>query len=184
MTKDCGIRCTKLKLIYKKAIQMTLDHKNSIIRVLQESMPVDSFFNSDASKSMIMKDDLSTTVSQKLHILQTQLSELLKCKMDEYDLTSKLNDLDHIINNNLSTSRDIKDPSYIKEVYESYIYEDKMSLFELFKNEIEKSKQIENEISEEANILEKEIEMIEKENLELEKKLDSLTNNISTILDN
>ncbi|KAF9764747.1 hypothetical protein NGRA_0306 [Nosema granulosis] len=183
MKKDCGIRCTKLKLIYKKAIQMTLDHKNNIIRLLQETVPVDSFFNSDASKSIIIKDDLSSTVSQKLHTLQNQLSELFKTKMEEYELPAKLNELDHIVNNNLSTSRDIQDPLYIKEIYESHIAEDKSSLVDFIKGEIATSKQLQEELCEETSRLEQEIESIKKNNLELENRLENLTNNISNILD-
>ncbi|EOB14204.1 hypothetical protein NBO_33g0010 [Nosema bombycis CQ1] len=37
-----GVRSTKLKLIYKKAIQISLNHKNEITKLIQETTPLDS----------------------------------------------------------------------------------------------------------------------------------------------
>jgi hypothetical protein len=178
-----GVRSTKLKLIYKKAIQISLNHKNEITKLIQETTPLDSFYTSDTSKSIILKEDLSTTVSQKLNLLQNELSGLFKSKLEEYELIPKLNQLDSLIANGRSTSRDINDVEYIREIFDSYISEDKSSLLDFVQDEILKIKNSEEESQKELTVLKEENKRIEEENRQLESKFEGLSSNILTILE-
>lgn len=162
---------------------MILNQKMEILKILEESVPVDSLYNSDASKSVIMKEDKEALVDQKLLSLKNSLGDLFKAKVDEYDLIPKLNDLDFIISNNLCTTRDVSDRFYVKEVFESNLVEQKVLFYEFLNDENEKNKILLEEANGDLDRLKAEIEFLQKQNRACENEIDRLTNTILDILE-
>lgn len=154
MDKSNGARYNKLKLVYKKAIQEIL---NKDLDNIEEIPQTDSFYNSSTSRLN------SGNVKDKLDNLKNILSDLLKKKIKEYNLESKLDKLDTLIKDNVVSTRDIHDEGYIKEILESYLMEDKINLIEYVNNKIKENEAINKEMNNKVKVLEEEYANLQRE---------------------
>ncbi|KKO74845.1 hypothetical protein AAJ76_4200011647 [Vairimorpha ceranae] len=155
-----GARFSKLKLVYKKAIQEMLSIN------IEPSESIDSFYNTTVN---------STNYKERIETLKCKLSELFKQKIKEYDLENKLNTLDSLIKDNQDV-KDINDEDYIQEILESYIVEDKLQLIEFVNTRNE-------ELKDDITHLEDKLKLLEDEYLVLSKECNNKERRINKLID-
>ncbi|WUR03722.1 uncharacterized protein VNE69_06043 [Vairimorpha necatrix] len=160
-----GARFSKLKLVYKKAIQEILSVN------LDTTNTPDSFYNSTINP---------IDIKEKVETLRIQLSDLFKRKIKEYDLENKLNTLDLLIKDNQDVG-DINDEGYIKEILESYLVEDKLKLIEYCNEKTKEIEQYNEDLEKQLKTLEEEYEQINKECLYNESKVEKLIENMKNV---
>ncbi|KAK6090202.1 hypothetical protein P3W45_000750 [Vairimorpha bombi] len=165
MDKSNGARYNKLKLVYKKAIQEIL---NKDLDSLEETPQTDSFYNASTSRLN------SGSIKEKLDNLKNILSDLLKKKVKEYNLESKLDKLDTLIKDNVVSTRDIHDEGYIKEILESYLMEDKINLIGYVNNKIKENEVINREMENKIKIMEEEYVNLQKEYIDKEGRVQNM----------
>ena len=128
MVQD-GPRLKKLKEVYKKAVQEILAEEDRIIGGMAGSETRDSFFSD--SSIPFREDDLRKIFTE----LRTGFSEVFKETMRTTNLGLKLNSLDKDIRDGRVCCRDIRDPAYIREIFESYSMDTKENLVERLEKE-------------------------------------------------
>lgn len=165
MEKTQGARFTKLKLVYKKAIQEILT-KNE--QILKQSPHVDSFFKPDSSKPN------EKLYQEQINNLQNKLSDLFKYKIKEYNLEYKLNKLDSMIRDNIVVAKDIKDEEYIREILESYIVEDKFKFIKYLQEKVVENKNYNVELENQLKKLKERSIELENDNDEKEMRINNL----------
>ena len=121
MTQD-GPRLRKLKEVYKKAVQEILKEEEAIRMSIVASETKDSFYSD--SSVQIKQDDIRKIFSD----IKQQFSEVLKEKIRGVNLDLKLNTLDKDIKDGRVCYQDIRNPEYIREIFESRIADKKEEL--------------------------------------------------------
>ncbi|TBU07813.1 hypothetical protein CWI36_0223p0030 [Hamiltosporidium magnivora] len=106
--------------------------------------------------------------------LQSDLLSLFKQHLSTYNVSTKLNLLDTLISNNHINLRDISSSSYIKEVYESYIVDDKSNFISYLNTQIEKVKNSKNDVENEVSEINSQIKEYDLKINELEEESKSV----------
>lgn len=181
-----GPRLNKLKLVYKKAIQEVLKEQPKILEIINDP----NISSKDSFDISVMKNSCSSIqdseVKQPELILNEMKHKLLiafKQKMHSTNLEEKLNTLDKNIQNNRTSLRDICSEDYIKEIYESYIVDEKEDFIKYLEQSKQESVERINHLNNELEKLNSDIVNIQKENERNEECYLNLVSKLSNVLD-
>lgn len=170
-----GARLSKLKEVFKKAVQEITKEEQAIKSLMMSPTFRDSFYS---ESTMHMSPD---DVGKLFQDIKSRLTETFKSKIRQTNLDFKLNNLDKDIKEGRMCYKDIKDGEYIEEIFESNIVDKKEEFANILENEITDSNckilQMQNEIAE----LEANLKFLEYENEEYEREYQLLVNEIESI---
>lgn len=172
-----GVRLSKLKEIFKKAVQEIIKDEKNVKELIASPTFRDSFFSETTMQ--ITPEDISKLFQE----IKTRFAEVFKTKIRQTNLDYKLNNLDKDIKDGRMSYKDIKNEDYIEEILESNIVDKKeefIKFLEVELNECDKNTaKMQNEIAE----LEANLKFLEYENEEYQREYQMLINEIeSTIL--
>lgn len=131
-----------LKAAFKKASTEVLNE--NIYKTIERN--IDSFFGEAQSNNVLSLNDLIVVIKSKFR-------DVFKEKVLEYNLEHLLNNLDNEIKQNRHSIRDIKDEDYIREIFDSYIVDEKENIVNMLDDEI---KTIQNQ----CNVTEMQIKQV------------------------
>jgi hypothetical protein len=169
-----GVRLSKLKEVFKRAVQEILKKEDEIKQHIASPTFRDSFF-SETTMQMTPED-----ISRMFQDIKTRFTEIFKAKIRQTNLDYKLNNLDKDIKDGRMSYKDIKNEEYIEEILESNIVDKKEEFVKFVENETNECDlniaKMQNEIAE----LEATLKFLEYENEEHEREYQILINDIET----
>lgn len=172
-----GARLTKLKEVFKRAIQEILKEETAVNDLLSSPKFKDSFY----SESTV---HMNTEDVKKLFVdIKSRLTEVFKAKIRQTNLDFKLNSLDKDIKDNRNNTKDLRSTEYIKEIFESHIIDKKEELVKRLEQEISESETEANSLKAEIAELEERIKMIDIENETYEKEYQTLVKEIEMVFE-
>lgn len=174
MTQD-GPRLTKLKEVFKRAIQEILKEENNANNLMNINSAKDSFY----SDSTIQVGP--ETIKSVFIEIKSKFTEIFKNKIRNANLDTKLNNLDNDIKENRVNTKDIKNELYIKEIFESHAVDMKEELIRLLEMEIKEPEQEIIDLEKEIKQIENDIKIKESENEAFEKVYNDLVDEMESI---
>lgn len=170
-----GARLSKLKEVFKKAIQEILKEEENVKTLAMSPVVRDSFYSE--STVQFSPDEIS-----KLFVdLKARLVEVFKIKVRQTNLDFKLNNLDREIKEGRISMKDIKNEEYINEIFESYIADKKEEYVKALEKEIECSDKAILDLNNEKAELEAILKFLEFENEEHEREYNKLIADVEGI---
>lgn len=171
-----GARLSKLKEIFKRAVQEIMKEEKEVKSLMLSPTFRDSFF-SESTMQMSPED-----IGRLFQEIKTRFTEIFKAKLRQTNLDYKLNTLDRDIKDERMSYKDIKSEEYIEEVLESNIVDKKEEVVKTIEREVNECDldiiRMQNEIAE----LEGNIKLLEFENEEYEREYRNLLVEIESIV--
>lgn len=124
-----GIRLAKFKEVFKKAVREILKEEDAAIALAATENTRDSFY-SDSSVHVRQEEIRALFVT-----IKQRLSEKFKEVLRQNSLETRLNALDKEIKEGRTCYRNLKDPEYIAEVFDSYVVDRKEDLVKQLEQE-------------------------------------------------
>lgn len=173
-----GPRFSKLKEVFKRAIQEILKDEDTVLSMAISPDTKDSFYSE--STVQVCQDDIKQVFSE----IRQKFTEAFKSKIRNSNLNTKLNNLDKDIKDNRVTNKDIKNEGYIKEIFESSIADTKENFVKVLERTISESEDKINTVSQEILQIEELIRKLEHENWQYEIEFQGLVNEMESVFNN
>lgn len=171
-----GARFSKLKEVFKRAIQEILKDEETVLLMAISPDLKDSFY-SESTVQTCQED-----VKQVFTEIKSKFTEVFKNKIRTSNLDIKLNNLDKDIKDNRVNNKDIKNENYIKEIFESHITDLKEDFVKTLEQNISEPENKIIEISNEIEKIEENIKKLEVENLQYENDFQNLVSEMESVV--
>lgn len=156
-------RYETLKAAFKKASTEVLNE--NIYKTIERK--IDSFFGETHSNNILSLSDL-------IAVIKSKFRDVFKEKVLEYNLEHLLNNLNNEIKQNRHSIRDIKDKDYIREIFDSYVVDEKENITNMLDDEIKVIQDQCNNIEMQIKQVSEKINALSQENLQFENEYSDL----------
>lgn len=174
MQKD-GARLSKLKEVFKRAVQEILKEEDAVKSLLLSPQTKDSFYSD--SIVQLTQEDIRNLFFQ----IKNHFGEIFKEKIRKNNLDTLLNGLDRDIKESRMCYKDIRDVEYIREIFESHIVDKKEDLVKYLEESIEEIDSRSTQIEEEIKEIKRQIDECKKENEESEQIYQKIVSELEAV---